>query len=170
MSSASQFGSLVHPSGLLIASKTISVAAIGIFSGLAISYNALIMPAIRKVSVGSALSVWADTYNVGQHVQVSMIVTSIITGAYVYRKTENAFFLVPPLMMASIIPYTLTLLLPINKTLLSIRSKGGNNVEGTRVQELFVKWDTLHFVRTIVSSTAFVLSLYGAFSGKTKIF
>ncbi|KAG0362868.1 hypothetical protein BG005_003750 [Podila minutissima] len=41
--------------------KTVTIASMGIAAGFLLSYNAMIMPALRKFSASSAVSVWAET-------------------------------------------------------------------------------------------------------------
>ncbi|KAF9109149.1 hypothetical protein BGX27_007943 [Mortierella sp. AM989] len=124
------------------------------------------MPALRKISNEDALPVWAHSYNVGKNLQVSLILTSLVSGVGVYNKTENPYFLAGSLIMASIIPYTFAVIMPVNNTLLSILD--GKKSE-SRVEQLFVKWDLLHFGRTLMSTTALALVLYGGFGGQRVV-
>lgn len=57
--------------------------------------------------------------------------------------------------------------MPVNHELLSILD--GSGKKNNTVEQLLNKWDLLHFGRTVLSTTAFVLALYGAFSGKPVI-
>ncbi|KAF9089921.1 hypothetical protein BGX29_011795 [Mortierella sp. GBA35] len=167
---------LNNPS-FLVSAKVLTVGSIGLFAGQALSYNAIIMPALRTVSPEAALPIWAKSYNIAKNIQVGLILTSVLAGLPVYHKTQNAFFLIGPLVMASIVPFTLAFIMPVNHTLLDIldshgghkeggkagSKKKGGKVEGT-LSELYVKWDLLHFGRTVLSLGAFGLTLYGSFS------
>ncbi|KAH7029978.1 hypothetical protein BKA57DRAFT_228312 [Linnemannia elongata] len=163
--------------------KTLTVGSIGLFAGQALSYNAIIMPALRTIPPLTALPVWAKSYNVGKNMQVSLIITSLLAGLPVYYKTGNAFFLIGPLVMGAIIPFTLAFIMPVNHTLLGIldgtegkavktsskqHGKNGHQSHHGKgegdLKELYVKWDLLHFGRTVMSLVAFGLTLYGSFS------
>lgn len=62
-------------------------------------------------------------------------------------------------MMASLVPYTISLLHPINHKLLDIRKSGKDD---RHVEEMLVRWDTIAFGRTLVSYGAMFITLYGA--------
>lgn len=103
--------------------------------------------------------------------------TSLVSGAVVYARTENPYFLIGPLIMTSIIPYTLLLIMPVNKTLLGILGGRGGASKSKRelastdsVEELFVKWDLLHFGRTVLSTAAMCFTLYGVFKESPMTF
>ncbi|KAG0206127.1 hypothetical protein BGX28_002380 [Mortierella sp. GBA30] len=158
--------SLFTNSSALVAAKSVTVATIGIFTGMALSYNAVIIPSLRSVPPENALPVWAHSYKIAKKIQVSLILTSIVAGSTVYYKTENPYFLAGPAIMASIIPYTFGLLLPINKSLLAISSSGKGE---EKITELFNRWDALHAGRTLMSIVALGLVLYGGLSGKSLV-
>ncbi|KAF9129844.1 hypothetical protein BGW39_003784 [Mortierella sp. 14UC] len=156
---------LNSPSSLASA-KILTVASIGIFAGQALAYNAIIMPALRTVSPEAALPIWAKSYTTGKNIQVSLILTSVLAGLPVYYKTQNVFFLIGPLVMASIIPFTLAFIMPVNHRLLDIlegKRYGKKGGEGN-LSELYIKWDLLHFGRTVLSMGALGLTLYGSYS------
>jgi hypothetical protein len=156
--------------------KSLTVGSIGLFAGQSLSYNLVIMPSLRTIPPLTALPVWAKSYSIGKTAQASLVIISLLAGLPVYSKTGNAFFLMGPLVMGAIIPYTLGLIMPVNHTLLDIldagkdskggKSKGhGNHGKGEAdVKELLIKWDLLHFGRTVMSLTALALTLYGSFS------
>ncbi|KAF9968902.1 hypothetical protein BGZ73_009075, partial [Actinomortierella ambigua] len=49
---------LIPQSATLAVAKGLSVASIGLFAGVAMSFNAVIMPSLRKISQGLALPIW----------------------------------------------------------------------------------------------------------------
>ncbi|KAF9549949.1 hypothetical protein EC957_002009 [Mortierella hygrophila] len=169
--------SLLSSSTSQIALKTLTVGSIGLFAGQALSYNAIIMPALRTIPPLTALPVWAKSYNTGKSIQVGLIFTSLLAGLPVYYKAGNAFFLMGPLVMGAIIPFTMAFIMPVNRTLLGIldgteakttTGKNGPQISHGKgegdLNELYVKWDLLHFGRTVMSLAAFGLTLYGSFS------
>ncbi|KAG0356693.1 hypothetical protein BGZ54_000648, partial [Gamsiella multidivaricata] len=155
----------------LAVGKSLTVASIGVFAGIAVSFNTIIMPSLRKVSNQTALPIWANSYNTAKDLQVGLILTSLVAGSSVYYKTENPYFLAGSLIMTSIVPYTFGLLMPINRTLIGILegTRTGKHSDDGNLDELFVKWDLLHFGRTIMSMVALGLTLYGTFSVKTFV-
>ena len=65
-------------------------------------------------------------------------------------------------MMAAIIPYTKVLFDSIDSKLLDIRKHGGDD---RGVEEMLIRWDALHFGRTLLSYGAMVVTLYAALRG-----
>ncbi|KAF8975830.1 hypothetical protein BGZ46_008798 [Entomortierella lignicola] len=98
-------------------------------------------------------------------IQIGLIVTSSITAATIYKKTENPYYLAGSLIMGSILPYTYAFIMPINWTLLDILDgkKTGD------VEQLLLKWDMFHVARTIAGLTSLGLILYGELSGQRVI-
>jgi hypothetical protein len=67
-------------------------------------------------------------------------------------------------MLASVIPFTLIVILPTNKQLLSQRLDR-RSVEAER---LLARWGTLHAVRSVLSGVALLLFLYLLISSKPR--
>ncbi|KAG0272803.1 hypothetical protein BGZ95_011410 [Linnemannia exigua] len=157
---------IFNSSSSLVSAKILTVASIGLFAGQALAYNAIIMPALRSVSPETALPIWAKSYAIGKNMQVCLILTSVLAGLPVYHRTQNVFFLIGPLMMASIIPFTMAFIMPVNHTLLDILDGKGDGKKGGagNLSVLYNKWDLLHFGRTVLSLGALGLTLYGSFS------
>ncbi|KAG0255969.1 hypothetical protein BG011_004838 [Mortierella polycephala] len=155
---------LFSNSTTLIAAKTVTVASIGLFAGVALSYNAVIMPALKATSNKNALSVWSNSCRTAKNLQVGLILTSLIGGSTVYYKTENPYFLTGALLMVLNIPFTFAFIMPINKTLLNIQQSGKGEES---INVLFGRWDILHFGRTLISSIALGLTVWGSYSGKS---
>ncbi|KAG0048975.1 hypothetical protein BGZ83_006160 [Gryganskiella cystojenkinii] len=162
---AHQFRAFTSSSNLLLITKIVTISSMGIFAGTALNYNTVTMPSLRKFASSSSLAVWAEMYHLAKPIQISMIVVSAIGGAGLYYKTHNTYYLAGALMMAAIIPYTTTLLYPINHKLLDIRKTGRD--DGT-VEEMLIRWDAIHFGRSLLSYSAMIVTLYGALKGHTS--
>jgi uncharacterized membrane protein len=96
-------------------------------------------------------------------IQMSSIVVSSLGGSILYYRTRNPYYLAGAAMMASIVPYTATLLYPINNKLLDIRKHGHDD---PHVESMLTQWDTLHFGRTLMSLGALVVTVYAALRGQ----
>ncbi|KAG0273045.1 hypothetical protein BGZ95_011156 [Linnemannia exigua] len=149
-------------SNILLVTKVITISSIGIFAGTALNYNTIVMPSLRKFASSSSLAVWAEMYLLAKPIQISTITISALGGMFLFYKTANPYYLYSAVLMASIAPYTFSLLYPINNKLLEIRKHGGDD---RPVEEMLVRWDTIHFGRTVISYGAFFLTLYGALRG-----
>ncbi|KAF9313104.1 hypothetical protein BG003_005609 [Podila horticola] len=125
------------------------------------------MPALRRAHTDAALPVWAHSYNIAKNLQVALIGTSLLSGLGVYYKTDNIQYLIPPALLAIAVPFTYAFIMPVNHELLGILN--GTGKKNHTVEQLLNKWDLLHFGRTVLSMTAFVLALYGTYSDKAAI-
>ncbi|KAF9938424.1 hypothetical protein BGZ75_003793 [Mortierella antarctica] len=168
MPAAHEFRAFANSSNMLLFTKILTISSMGIFAGTALNYNTVIMPSLRNFASSSSLAVWAEMYLLAKPIQISTIVVSTIGGTSLFYKTGNTCYLGGALMMAVIVPYTRVLLYPINDSLLGIR-KNGQGRNDSSVEEMLIRWDMIHFGRTLLSYGALVLTLYGALAGKYKI-
>ncbi|KAF9080543.1 hypothetical protein BGX29_001952 [Mortierella sp. GBA35] len=167
---AHEFKAFASSTNVLLVTKIVTISSIGIFAGTALNYNTIVMPSLRKFASSSSLAVWAEMFLLAKPIQISTIALSALGGTFLFYKTANPYYLYSAALMASIAPYTYTLLYPINNKLLEIRKHGGND---RPVEEMLVRWDAIHFGRTLISYGAFVLTLYGALRGapsRTAVF
>ncbi|KAF9204466.1 hypothetical protein BGZ59_001035 [Podila verticillata] len=162
---------MTHPSlidrifngeNVLLVTKTVTIASMGIAAGSCLSYNAMIMPALRKFSASSAVAVWAETAHGAMSIQISAVAISVLGGSYIYYKTKNRFFLYSSMLMASIMPYTFAFFIPINKALFAMRASGKD--DGT-IDSKMIRWNRLQYGRTLMNVTSLLLALYGGLSG-----
>ncbi|KAF8935290.1 hypothetical protein CPC16_006522 [Podila verticillata] len=144
----------LETSTVLVVGKVISVGCIGIYAGQALFYNAILMPVLRRTPSQTALA-------------VALTGASFLSGAAVYYKTDNIQYLIPPFLLAINVPFTFAFIMPVNRELFGILD--GTGKKNSTVEQLLNKWDLLHFGRTVLGTTAFVLALYGAFSDKSVI-
>ncbi|GJJ72937.1 hypothetical protein EMPS_05295 [Entomortierella parvispora] len=163
---AHQFRAFTDSTNVLLIAKIATISSMGIFAGTALNYNTVTMPSLRKFASSSSLAVWAEMYQLAKPIQISTIVLSALGGAGLYYKTQNSYYLAGALMMVVIIPYTTTLLYPINNKLLDIRKTGRD--DGT-VEEMLIRWDAIHFGRTLLGYGAMIVTLYGALKSHTRI-
>ncbi|KAG0372195.1 hypothetical protein BGX24_000582 [Mortierella sp. AD032] len=159
---AHQFTAFASSSNILLVTKVITISSIGIFAGTALNYNTVVMPSLRKFASSSSLAVWSEMYLLAKPIQISTITISALGGMFLFNKTANPYYLYSSILMASLVPYTMTLLYPINNKLLEIRKHGGDD---RPVEEMLIRWDTIHFGRTVMSYSALLLTLYGALRG-----
>ncbi|KAF9938423.1 hypothetical protein BGZ67_000194 [Mortierella alpina] len=149
---------------ILLVTKTITIASMGIAAGTGLSYNTLIMPSLAKLPAQTAVAVWCNTAFAAMSTQVSAIAISVIGGSIVYYKTKNRFFLYSSLIMASILPYTSVMFLPINSRLFEMNKTGDDGTIATKMEQ----WNRNQYGRVLLNVAAMVISLYGVLQGKGK--
>ncbi|KAG0328045.1 hypothetical protein BG004_002631 [Podila humilis] len=151
-------------SNMLLATKMITVGSMGIFAGGALSYSTFIMPTLRKFASSSSLAVWCEMYQYAKPIQIAMTTISSLGAAGLYYQTKNQYYLYGSLLMGTLVPYTLSLLYPINNKLLEIRRSGKDS---PHVEEMLARWDAIAFGRTLISFGAMFVTLYGALRSPT---
>ncbi|KAF9969808.1 hypothetical protein BGZ73_007670 [Actinomortierella ambigua] len=154
---------LRNPDTWLFLGKAVGIGTVGIFAGQALGFSTFLMPALRKFAATSSLTVWCEAYVNAAPIQFACAAVSSACLGGVYFKTKSLPFLWASLGMASVIPYTLGLMMPINKELLSIRKSGV--VQSDHVEALLQRWESRHQVRIVVSIAALGASLFGGLGG-----
>ncbi|KAF9343674.1 hypothetical protein BGX26_005377, partial [Mortierella sp. AD094] len=158
------FNNIFNGDNLLLVTKTITIASMGIAAGAGLSYNAMIMLALQKFSATS-LAVWCQTAFPAIAIQVSAIAVSVVGGSIVYYKTNNRSYLYGSMIMASILPYTAVMFLPINKSLFQMNKTGID--DGTAISKL-QQWNKNQYGRTFLNVAALLITLYGGLQVKAK--
>ncbi|GJJ72938.1 hypothetical protein EMPS_05296 [Entomortierella parvispora] len=146
---------------LLLISKCITIASMGIGAGAGVAMNGTIMPTLTKLSGASAVSFWSQMAHPAKMTQLSSLITAFLGGVGVYYKTKNKYFLYGSLLMLSIIPYTVVMFLPINRELFAFAKSGLADVDGSFARKI-VTWNRNQYGRTALNFAALFTTLYGA--------
>jgi hypothetical protein len=125
----------------------------GLFAGAALYISVVEHPARMANTLGVALAEFRPSYKRAAVMQVILAVGGVIGAIGAYFLGRGISTLVAGIVLAIVIPFTLIVILPINRQLL----------DETRVaqtpdtQELLEKWGRLHNVRTVASLLALVI-------------
>lgn len=133
----------------------LATACAGLFAGAAVYINLVEHPA--RVECGNALALreFAPSYRRATRMQASLAVTGSVTALLAWLGGAGAAFLVAGLGLGAIVPFTLVVLYPVNGRLLDPTLAP----TAPEADELLARWASLHAVRSLVSSLAFVLEL-----------
>jgi len=96
--------------------------------------------------------------------QVTTAVLGLLSSIAAWLAGGTFWWIVAGAMLASVIPFTLIVILPTNKQLLS-QTLDRRSVEAER---LLARWGTLHAVRSVLSGVALLLFLYLLISSKPR--
>ncbi|KAI1299944.1 hypothetical protein EDD11_006346 [Mortierella claussenii] len=155
---SSPYNNLFTGGNILLLAKTVTIASMGIASGVGLSYNAMIMPSIQKLSPMNSLAVFCRAASPAMSIQVSAIAVSLLGGTLVYNKTKNRSFLYGSMIMLSVLPYTVFMFFPINRALFSMNKTGvDDGTIGLRMQQ----WNRYQYGRTLLNVTALLVTLFG---------
>jgi Anthrone oxygenase len=133
----------------------IAAGCAGLFAGAAIYVNAVEHPA--RVSCGSELALreFAPSYRRGTVMQASLATVGCAIGLWSAWLLDDGWVLLAAVVLGSVVPFTLTVILPTNKQLLDPSLDPGGN----RAMVLLRRWGRLHAIRSVLSSMGFVLFL-----------
>ena len=135
--------------------ELLAVLASGLFTGGALFVNFVEHPA--RMELGPVLGVpsFAAMYKRAAKMQPLLAFLSFFGGAAAWLAGANAWWLVGGIIMGSLFPYTIILMLPLNKELID----PGLDKNSPRALELLGHWGNLHKYRAFAALVAFVIFL-----------
>jgi uncharacterized membrane protein len=126
------------------------------FTGAAFYISFSEQPSRIKLEANQLLVVWILSYKRGSMMQASLAAFSGISGLYAFYLSHDWRWLVGTLFILTNWPYTLTIIMPINKKLMTTPI----NQAGPETIKYIIKWGTLHKIRTILGTCATFLFLW----------
>ena len=125
----------------------------GLFAGAALYVSLVEHPARMSLTLGAALAEFRPSYKRAARMQVILSLAGSAAAIGAYSLGEGLSTLVAGIVLATVIPYTLLVVKPINQQLLDETRTA--QTEDTQV--LLEKWGSLHMVRTVASLLALVI-------------
>jgi hypothetical protein len=135
----------------------LAILCTGLFAGAAIYITAVEHPARLACGLTIAVKAFALSYHRAAGMQASLAIVGCVTGVAAWMQNGNGWLLTGALLLGSVVPFTLLVIWPTNKQLLSPTVA----VETPEVAVLLARWGRLHAVRSLVSVVAFTLLLLG---------
>jgi hypothetical protein len=126
------------------------------FAGVAVYINIVEQPARLSLDNKALLAEWKPSYTRGFALQAGMSALSTVLGLTAFWLTGNGRWLAGAALMFANWPYTLLIILPLNKALTA--TSEGAETDSTRW--LVEKWGTLHAVRSVLGCTATLVYLW----------
>jgi hypothetical protein len=142
----------------------ISVLACALFTGASIYVNLVEHPARMRCGVEIAVTESAPSYRRGTVMQATLAAVCLLSSLAAWLAGASFWWLVAGVLLGSVIPFTLIVILPTNKRLLS-PTLDKRSIES---ELLLARWGRLHAVRSILSGIALLLFLYLAIFKKAE--
>ena len=136
--------------------ELITLLTSGITAGSALYTSLVVHPSWSKTSIKTAVENFKPIFK-GSFVSQALFSSIAILGGIILGVlTKQYFWFIGSALMVINIPLTKIVLMPINNILL------GKNGEFTdnKAQELFKKWGTLQWIRTMVVVISYILFLW----------
>jgi hypothetical protein len=142
----------------------IAVLSCSLFTGASVYINLVEHPARMQCGVEIATTEFAPSYRRATVMQATLAAVGLISSIASWLAGATLWWLVAGVVLGSVIPFTLFVILPTNKVLLST-TLDKRSVEAER---LLARWGTLHTVRSILSGLALLLFLYLSIFAKSQ--
>jgi len=134
----------------------IAVLACGLFAGAALYVNLVEHPARMECGVELAATEFPPSYRRGTIMQVTLAVVCLLSSIAAWLAGATFWWVVAGILQVSVIPFTLIVILPTNKRLLS----PALDRRSAEAERLLARWSSLHAVRSVLSTMALLLFLY----------
>jgi len=135
--------------------KLLAALCAGLFAGAAIYVNLVEHPARMQAGVQVALAEFGPSYHRATVMQASLALVGATAALIAWFRAGGWLFLVGGAALGAVVPFTLAVILPTNRRLLS----SGLDVSSPETIELLAHWARLHAVRSGLGLLAFVLLL-----------
>ncbi len=134
----------------------VAVLACGLFAGAAAYVSLVEHPARMACGVEIAAAEFPPSYHRGTIMQVTLAAVRLLSSVAACLAGATFWWIIAGVLQVSVIPFTLIVILPTNKQLLS-PTLDRRSVETER---LLARWGRLHAVRGLLSVAALLLFLY----------
>ena len=133
--------------------EIVSFICTSLFAGAAIYVSVVEHPARLACSTDVALAEWRPSYKRAAIMQVILAGGGVLAAIGAYMAGRGTSVLVAAIVLATVVPWTLIVIMPTNKELLNPARVA--TTPDTDV--LLRKWGRLHVIRTIASLLAVVI-------------
>jgi Domain of unknown function (DUF1772) len=135
---------------------------VSLFTGASAYINLVEHPARMECGVELTATEFAPSYRRASIMQAILAAVGLISSIAAWFAGASFWWVVAGVLLGSVIPFTLIVILPTNKLLLS----PGLDRQSAQTERLLARWGTLHAVRSPVSGLALLLFLYLAILAK----
>ena len=133
----------------------ISVFACALFAGASVYISLVEHPARMECGLEVAATEFAPSYRRATVMQASLAALGLVLSIVAWLAGATFLWLIGGILLGAVIPFTLIVILPTNKLLLSpILDK-----QSPQTGRLLTHWAALHAVRSVLSGLALLLFL-----------
>jgi hypothetical protein len=141
----------------------IAVLSCSLFTGAAVYISLVEHPARMECGVELAATEFPPSYRRATVMQATLAALGLVSSVAAWLAGATFWCLVGGVVLGTVIPFTLIVMFPINKQLLSPALD-----RRAQAERLLTRWGVLHAVRSILSGLALLLFLYLATFAKSR--
>jgi len=134
----------------------VAVLSCSLFTGASVYISFVEHPARMQCGVEIAATQFAPSYRRATVMQATCAALGLLSSVAAWLTGATFWWLVGGIMLGAVIPFTLIVILPTNKQLLSPTLDRRSAPTG----QLLALWGKLHAVRSVLSGLALLLFLY----------
>jgi hypothetical protein len=134
----------------------VAVLACSLFTGASVYINLVEHPARMECGVEIAATEFAPSYRRATIMQASLAALGLLSSIAAWLAGATFGWLVAGALLGSVIPFTLFVILPTNKLLLSPTLDRRSAQTG----QVLARWGRLHAVRSALGALALLVLLY----------
>ena len=134
----------------------IAVLSCSLFAGAAIYITLVEHPARMQCGVEIAATEFGPSYRRATVMQATCAAFGLLSSIAAWLAGATLWWLVAGVLLGSVIPFTLIVILPTNKRLLS----PALDRRSAEAERLLARWGRLHAVRSVLGGLALLLFLY----------
>lgn len=143
---------------LLVSMQFLATLMCALFAGAAIYINAVEHPARMSCGVELAAAEWAPSYKRATLMQAPLAVFGFVFAVIAWLAGGHVSWLVGGLLLGLVVPFTLIVIMPTNKRLLSADLDRSSE----QARQLLDGWNRLHGVRSALGLAALIIFLLNA--------
>ena len=142
----------------------VAVLACGLFAGASDYISLVEHPARMECGTELAATEFPPSYRRATIMQVTSAALGLLSSIAAWFAGATLWWLVGGIALGAVMPFTLIVILPTNKQLLSPTL----DRRSAQAERLLTRWGALHSVRSVLSTAAFLLFLYLSIFAKTQ--
>ena len=134
--------------------ELVALLSTAFFTSAAFYVSFVEHPARLASGTVAALNQWRPSYKRAAAMQIILSLIALLSSILAFVMTQELIVLIAGLLLATVAPWTLIVIMPINRQLLDPSC----SPDSPETQKLLLRWGQLHAVRTGISFLA--LSLF----------
>jgi hypothetical protein len=136
--------------------ELVATLAAGLFSGASIYINLVEHPARMQCGTAQALAQWRPSYKRATVMQAALAAVGFLSATGTWMLGAESSWLIGGILLGLVIPFTLIVILPINRKLLTADLPE----ESRDTRRLLDRWARSHGLRSVLSFSSFLVFLF----------